>query len=151
MRLFLSVSVAQFRKDYLRALNREKTKTLRKKVLDKSSKKELRQPIDMKFIEKDCSEHKMVSHLRLKALALQSNLFYTDFKKQDIVRLLQAYGTNTSLKSTKKVLGENLIRVLKDDACIKIVNPDSLCSATHLQSMQETHTDRNRRGNKNKN
>ena len=39
-------------------------------------------------------------------------------------------------------MGENLIRVLKDDACIKIVNPDSLCSVTHLQSMQETHTDR---------
>ena len=77
--MHLFVSVAQFKKDYLRALNREKNKALSKRVLDKSAKKELSRPIDMKFIEKDCLEHKMVSNFGLKTLALQSNLFYIDF------------------------------------------------------------------------
>ena len=48
--------MAQFRKDYLRALKREKIKVLRKKILAKSSKKEISGPTDMKFIEKDKSD-----------------------------------------------------------------------------------------------
>ena len=101
--------------------------------MDKSAKKEISGPIDMKFIEKDSSEKKSVSNLRLKAVALQSDTFYTDFKKQDIVRLFKAYGTNVSVRSTKKVLGEDLIRILKDNTCIQIVNPHSLSPTVPVQ------------------
>ncbi|CAG2199280.1 PIF1 [Mytilus edulis] len=44
--LFLNVSIAQFRKDYLTAIRREKSKALRKKVMEKTEKKkELKQLI----------------------------------------------------------------------------------------------------------
>ena len=83
----------------------------------------------MKFIEKDSSEKRCVSHLRLKALALQTDTFFNDFKKKDLVKLLKVYGRTVSMKSTKKILGQNLLQVLKDQSCINMANPDSLCPA----------------------
>jgi hypothetical protein len=59
---------------------------------------------------------------KLKAMALQNDLFYTNFKKDDLMCLLKAYNEVGSKKSTKKELGETLLHVLKKDSCVKMVD-----------------------------
>ncbi|KAL5006361.1 hypothetical protein ScPMuIL_015167 [Solemya velum] len=98
--LFLVVSVSQFRKDYLTAIKREKGKALRKKVMEKAKPKT--KDIDMASIQNDKSEHKLISHLKLKACALQSENFYRQFTKKQLSQLVKAYGSKLSISKSNK-------------------------------------------------
>ncbi|CAC5370345.1 unnamed protein product [Mytilus coruscus] len=62
--LFVKVSMAQFRRDYLSALKVDKGKALRKKVMEKSKAKT--KQLDSNFLQADDSENKHAFHLRLK-------------------------------------------------------------------------------------
>lgn len=125
VRLFVTVTVSQFRKDYLRVIKREKGKALRKKVLEKRATKSSECP-NIPFIKKDKSNDKDVSHLKLKAIALQNDMFYKDFKKTELIQLLKAYGKDASMRSNKKQLGETLLNILKDEKCVKMSFPHTM-------------------------
>lgn len=139
VRLFVTVTVSQFRKDYLRVLKRQKGKALRKKVIEKKAVKDLECP-SISSINKDCSIYKTVSHLKLKAIALQNEIFYNNFKKMELIQLLKSYGKDASMKSNKKQLGEALLETLKREDCVKM-------SCPHLfneETQQSTHRDSSR-------
>ena len=88
--LFLKVNLSQFRRDYLSHLKNEKTKALRKKVMEKY-KKQWKQ-FDMKFCREDKSSGKCVSHLRLKSELTQNVHFLADkFTKKELLVLCTAY------------------------------------------------------------
>ena len=105
-RLFVTVSLSQFRKDYLRVTKREKTKALRKKITEKKASKENCPCIQ--DVYKDTSSDKTVTHLKLKTSALEHEDFYKRLTKSEIIMLLNAYGVNATMKSKKQELGEAL-------------------------------------------
>lgn len=127
IRLFVTVTISQFRRDYLRVIKREKGKALRKKVKDR---KELTFP-NIQSIHNDSSKDKSISHLKLKTIALENKSFYEKFKKIELINILNAYGKNATLKSTKKELGEALYQVLQSDSCVKIPQPHLLNPIQH--------------------
>ncbi|KAK3108203.1 hypothetical protein FSP39_003146 [Pinctada imbricata] len=89
--LFVKVNCSQFRRDYLSTLRREKIKALRKKVVNKS--KRVSETVNMKFILKDSSHSKHVSHLRLKAEVTQNpaTSFGTLFRHSNFHTFLAYY------------------------------------------------------------
>ena len=82
VRLFVTVIVSQFRKDYLRVIKRNKAKALRKRILEKNTKKSLECP-NFTFIKADQSRNKDVTHLKLKAIASRITNFVISLKKQN--------------------------------------------------------------------
>ena len=139
VRLFVTVTISQFRKDYLRVIKREKGKALRKKVLEKKAQKSSDCP-NISFIQKDKSDDKDVSHLKLKAIAIQNDTFYQDFKKAELIQLLKAYGKNASMRCNKKQLGETLLNTLKDEKCMKMSFPQSLNNESTEPSQLDMET-----------
>ncbi|KAH3858770.1 hypothetical protein DPMN_101399 [Dreissena polymorpha] len=67
VKLFLKVIVAQFRKDYLRVIKKEKGLALRKTVVEKAEKKNT-ECVSIKVIKTDKSTSKQTSHFKLKAM-----------------------------------------------------------------------------------
>lgn len=135
VKLFVTVLLSQFRKDYLRIIQREKGKALRKKVVE-SKEKKMSESITFDFIKNDKSKDKEISHHKLKAMALQNELFYTNFKKDDLICLIRAYNEVGSKKKLKKELGETLLNVLKKDNCVRMVNV-SIFDQSHVQENTE--------------
>ncbi|CAC5364753.1 PIF1 [Mytilus coruscus] len=119
--LFLNVSTAQFRKDYLTAIRREKSKALRKKVMEKTVKKKEVKTIDINFLMTDTSENKIVSHLGLKSMSLQNEKFYLEFTKKDLIKILKAYGVNLSMSKNKPELGQVLAEKLNEHSVCPII------------------------------
>ena len=74
---YINVSTSHFRKDYLLFIKREKGKAHRKKAMEKSDKKPT-DKLTVKDIISDKSEGKKVSHLKLKAGALDNNDYFND-------------------------------------------------------------------------
>ena len=97
--LFVKVSMSQFRRDFLSDLKVEKSKALRKKVLEKSKTKS--KHLDLEFLQKDDSENKQAFHLRLKSELLQGlEVLDKQFKKADLIKLCHAY--DIKIADTKK-------------------------------------------------
>ena len=96
--LFVKVSLSQLRRTILTSLKREKMKALRKRVTERSKKAQQASAIDMKFINKDSSENKMVTHLKLKAEISENPHYLTSrkFTKKDLGVLCKAYGLKIS-------------------------------------------------------
>ncbi|KAH3852153.1 hypothetical protein DPMN_094652 [Dreissena polymorpha] len=105
VKLFLKVIVAQFRKDYLRVIKKEKGLALRKKVVEKAGKNNT-ECVSIKVIKTDKSTTKQTSHFKLKAMVQSGKDFYSAYKKADLQLLLKAYETEMLGMSTKKDLGE---------------------------------------------
>ena len=128
--LFLTVSISQFRKDYLTAIKREKSKALRKKVMEKTSKAQQIKRIDMNSIINDKSENRLISHLHLKSLSLENENFFLNFTKKDLILLLKAYGVHLSMTKKKQELGEVLAQ--------KLGEYDSMLNSSVFKSDVET-------------
>lgn len=134
--LFVAVSVGQFRKDYLTSVRREKTKTLRKRVMEKSKKTQ--QNIDFAFISQDSSENKLASHLKLKSECLLNTKFYMNFTKKELHLLTEAYGCKVSQRKSKEEIGSIFTQKLQQ--CSKIPNPEILNATTQMCTGTSEHT-----------
>jgi hypothetical protein len=129
IQLFTAVNFSQFRKDYLRVIKREKSKALRKRVLDRKDKKDA-DFLPFNSIIEDKSQGKKISHLKLKAVALQDSTFYMTYKKAELVQILNAYGQVISTKATKAELGEKLYNYLLNEDNLEMSNPDIISTVT---------------------
>lgn len=134
--LFVAVSVGQFRKDYLTSVRREKTKSLRKRVMEKSKKTQ--QNIDFAFISQDSSENKLASHLKLKSECLLNTKFYMNFTKKELHLLTEAYGCKVSQRKSKEEIGSIFTQKLQQ--CSKIPNPEILNATTQMCTGTSEHT-----------
>ena len=81
IQLFLKVSFSQFRRDFLSFLKKEKGKALRKKVMEKKSRKTVK-AFNMQFLKEDKSKDKISSHLRLKSEVTLNEKFLVSFTKK---------------------------------------------------------------------
>ena len=142
--LFVKVSVAQFRRDFLSALKVEKSKALRKKVTEKLEKSKSKQ-IDMNFLKFDKSENKQAFHLRLKSDILQETVSLDkQFKKNELASLCLAYNIKIAKNRKKCDFIEQLSK--KVLTCDSMPNPQvfvSTSSATeHIQVSENVATER---------
>ena len=120
--LFVKVSMAQFRRDYLSALKVYKSKALRKKVMEKSKAKT--KQLDLQFLREDKSENKEAFHLRLKSELMQGSTALDKFKKPDLMTLCAAYSIQIAKSKKKFEIVEILSRAVQD--CNVIPNPEIL-------------------------
>lgn len=125
VRLFIKVSINQFRKDFLTALSVEKSKALRQKVREREVKKE--KHFDVKTFQHDNSDNKIASHLRLKSeIMRQPDALETKCTKAQLLELCNAYGVKISKSKKKAEINQALVEaVLKADS---IQNPDAFAS-----------------------
>jgi hypothetical protein len=137
VRLFVTVILSQFRKDYLRVIQRVKGKALRKKVIEKYEKK-MQESITFQFIKADTSKNKAISHHKLKAVAMQNEQFYTSLKKDDLIILLKAYNVEGQKRSKKTELGEKLVHVLKNESCVSMLNTSVLGETLEQEASAES-------------
>lgn len=124
--LFVKVSICQFRRDFLSALKAEKGKALRKNIKDKTFCKP--KQLDRSFIEKDQSENKDISHLRMKSELLENPTYLnTHMRRTYMMLLCIAYGINVAKKKKKMEIVELLThRILE---CATMPNPEVLRTA----------------------
>lgn len=114
--LFLKVSLSQFRRDYLAFLKKEKGKSLRKKVMEKSKKAV--KSFSMKFYQEDGSVNKEVSYLRLKSELLQNSTFLEEnsFSVKDLLMLCNDFHVKTSGKNKCDIINVLVKGILEMDS-----------------------------------
>jgi hypothetical protein len=130
VRLFIKVSINQFRKDFLTALAVEKTKTLRKKLKEREAKKE--KQFDVKGFQYDSSENKIVSHLRMKSeIMKRSDALETNCTKKQLLDLCSAYGVKISKSKKKAEINQSLVKaILEADS---MSNPRAISTTFAVQ------------------
>ena len=132
IQLFLKVSFSQFRRDFLSFLKKEKGKALRKKVMEKKSRKTIK-AFNMQFLKEDKSKDKISSHLRLKSEVTLNEKFLVSFTKKDLLLLCQMYDVKMSSQKRKDDIRLGLNRVILH--CDSIPCPKKLLSDTSSHSV----------------
>ncbi|KAL9967257.1 hypothetical protein ACROYT_G025442 [Oculina patagonica] len=114
---YMKMATCQFLKDFRRAYKLKKTAEHRKRVLQRKQVADQRSD-HPKFatIVEDRSPGKQDSHRRLHAFVQKHGFsgFNRVYKKDEVVKLSQAYGIQVRTSHTKKVLVERLVDVLKE-------------------------------------
>ena len=134
--LFVTLCTAQFRKDYLTSVRREKTKALRKRVMMKSIKKDPK--VNITFIRNDKSKNKVVSHLKLKSESIENSKFYMDFKKTDLLLLSGVYECQLPRRQSQEDIG-TIVRI-KIQTCNDIPNPNMFSPSTSSVTKCQVNT-----------
>ena len=88
----------------------------------------------------DQSRNKDVTHLKLKAIAIQNYKFYNQFKKAELIHIIRAYGQESTMKKKKGELGEQLLQILKNDDCVKMFRPDVFNTTPQSEATQTAQT-----------
>jgi hypothetical protein len=129
---FIHVIVAdnQFRKDLIKSFGRQKSETLRKKVVE--TKDSIMHQIAMPYIMSDKSENKISSHLKLQSCICDhgASAFKT-FNKKQLLCLERAYELNVSTRRDKKTICDNLVTSVPN--FISIPNLEELFSEVILR------------------
>lgn len=114
---YMKMATCQFLKDFRRAYKLKKTAEHRKRVLQRKQVAAQRSD-HPKFatIVEDRSPGKQVSHNQLHAFVQKHGFsgFNRVYKKDEVVKLSQAYGIQVRTSHTKKVLAQRLVDVLKE-------------------------------------
>lgn len=127
---FCRVADNQFRKDMIKVFRKQKTDTLRKRVVESSASSVLKDgttKLTMMYINNDDSPGKLRSHLKIQSLILKTGpLALKGFSKTQLLNIAKAYNLTQSMKSTKATIIDNLIHHIPN--CPGIPNTDVLTS-----------------------
>uniref|UniRef100_K1PGA8 Uncharacterized protein n=1 Tax=Magallana gigas TaxID=29159 RepID=K1PGA8_MAGGI len=125
---FCRVADNQFRKDMIKVFRKQKTDTLRKRVVESSASSVLKDgttKLTMMYINNDDSPGKLRSHLKIQSLILETGpLALKGFSKTQLLNIAKAYNLTQSMKSTKATIIDNLIHHIPN--CPGIPNTDVL-------------------------
>ncbi|XP_070550248.1 uncharacterized protein [Ptychodera flava] len=143
---YINVTNSQLRKDLLMDLNRKKTIAHRKAVLESKKKRSDKNQFNMAMLQGDQSQNKCSSHYKLKSILINDKTFleHSNFTKNDLKLLCQAYGVQYTSRTTKQGLSNALAAMICD--VNEMANSAVFDVGTSSQSSKTTSIESAQRG-----
>ena len=132
---FCRISNDQFRKDMLRTLKKQKSESLRKRVIEIPKDARMTQ-LSMSYIIKDNSVDKKSSHFKLQSLIFDAGeSILKSFTKKEILLLSKTYNLNLFMKNDKNQLCDSLAKEIPKFQSM----PDTSVFSDSAQPEQQEH------------